>query len=196
MDHAFDAVGDGGGIGGEEPGIEAADAAGRGDRARDQEQAGGIGQQAGVAQTASRRRRVLPVSRPCGRGKARFPRRPRGSRRSASARARDGAIFGLPLIRLASSSFGIGAATGTRLSDLSTRPPGKTNLPGMNTTLSWRLPTSTFGLSPRAIDQDQRRGVLRPAIGMVIGFFFFFLLLGDSSSFRHFHPHQISCLVG
>src|SRR5205085_2655299 len=65
---------------------------------------------------------------------------------TASARAREGAIFGLPLRRLASSSLVIGAATGIRLSVLSTRPPGKTYLPGMNTTLSWRLPTSTFGL--------------------------------------------------
>ena len=67
---------------------------------------------------------------------------------TASARARDAAIFGLPLSRLASSSAEMGAATGMRLSALSTRPPGKTYLPGMNTTLSWRLPTKTFGLSP------------------------------------------------
>jgi hypothetical protein len=39
-------MGDAGSIGGEEARIEAADAAGRGDRARDQEQAGRIGQQA------------------------------------------------------------------------------------------------------------------------------------------------------
>ena len=45
-------------------------------------------------------------------------------------------IFGLPFSRFCSSAFGIGAATGTRLSVLSTRPPGKTNLPGWNTTLS------------------------------------------------------------
>ena len=65
----------------------------------------------------------------------------------ASDFARDGVIFGLPFKRLVSSSFGIGAATGTRLSAVSTRPPGKTNLPGMNTTLSWRFPTSTFGVA-------------------------------------------------
>ena len=64
----------------------------------------------------------------------------------ASARARVGVILGLPFSRFSSSAFGMGAATGTRLSDLSTRPPGKTNLPGMNTTLSWRLPTRTFGV--------------------------------------------------
>src|ERR1700676_1120382 len=44
---------------------------------------------------------------------------------TANERARDGVIFGLPLSRLASSAFGIGAATAMRLSDLSTRPPGK-----------------------------------------------------------------------
>lgn len=45
MHHALDAMGDGGSIRGEETGVEAADPAGRGDGARDQEQAGGIGQQ-------------------------------------------------------------------------------------------------------------------------------------------------------
>src|SRR6266851_9379233 len=57
----------------------------------------------------------------------------------ANERARDGVIFGLPFIRLVSSAFGIAAATGLRLSVLSTRPPAKTNLQGMNKTLSWRL---------------------------------------------------------
>src|SRR5882724_10411773 len=46
MDHAFDAMGDAGCIGGEEARIETADTAGRGDRARDQEEAGWSGQQA------------------------------------------------------------------------------------------------------------------------------------------------------
>ena len=46
VDHAFDAMGDAGSISGEEAGVEAADAAGRGDRARDQEQARRIRQQA------------------------------------------------------------------------------------------------------------------------------------------------------
>src|SRR5260370_25249763 len=35
----------------------------------------------------------------------------------ANARARDGVILGLPFSRLASSGFGIGAATGTRVLD-------------------------------------------------------------------------------
>src|SRR3954451_3669348 len=48
MDHALDAVGDRGSIRGEETRVEALDAAGRGDGARDQEQAGGIGQEACV----------------------------------------------------------------------------------------------------------------------------------------------------
>jgi hypothetical protein len=46
----------------------------------------------------------------------------------------------------------------------------------MNTTLSWRLPTRTFGV---AIDQDQCGGIDRAAIGVVIGFFL------DSGSFAH-----------
>src|ERR1700732_2992458 len=47
---------------------------------------------------------------------------------TAKERARDGVIFGRPFSRFASRASDIGAATGTRLSDLLTRPPGKTNL--------------------------------------------------------------------
>src|SRR6266699_755297 len=46
MDHALDAMGDRGRVRGEESRIETLDAAGRGDGARDQEQAGRIGQEA------------------------------------------------------------------------------------------------------------------------------------------------------
>jgi hypothetical protein len=66
---------------------------------------------------------------------------------TASERARATEIFGLPFNRLVSSAVGIAAATGTRPSAISTRPPGKTNFPGMNTTLSWRLPTRTLGIA-------------------------------------------------
>ncbi len=55
MDHALDAVGDRGGIRREEARVEALDAAGRGDRACDQEQAGRVGQQARI-------RERLPVA--------------------------------------------------------------------------------------------------------------------------------------
>ena len=54
MHHAFDAMRDGRGIGGEEAGVEAADAARRGDRACDQEQARRIGQQARVGERRPR----------------------------------------------------------------------------------------------------------------------------------------------
>jgi len=50
MDHTLDAMGDRGGIRGEEAGVEALDAAGRGDGARDQEQARGVGQQARISE--------------------------------------------------------------------------------------------------------------------------------------------------
>ena len=48
MDHAFDMMGDGGGIGGEKPCIEPPHPARWGDRAGNQEQAGGVGQQPGI----------------------------------------------------------------------------------------------------------------------------------------------------
>ena len=113
---------------------------------------------------------------------------------TASERARDGVIFGLPFRRFASSAFGIGAATGTRLSVLSTRPPGKTNLPGMNTTLSWRLPTRTFGVAHGAIDQDQRGGVDRAAIGVMVGFFLFLDRLAFTVSLISLPPARfVSC---
>jgi hypothetical protein len=44
MHHAFDSMRDGRGIGGEEARVETADAAGRGDRARNQEQPGRVRQ--------------------------------------------------------------------------------------------------------------------------------------------------------
>jgi hypothetical protein len=123
---------------------------------------------------------------PCGRGKARFLRRPREWPRLASARARAGAIFGLPL----QSAFSRGlpgnrsAATGMRLSLASTRPPGNTNFPGMNTTLSCRLPTRTRGTLARSIHKDQRRGVFRAAVRMTVVFGTFLLLSGPFISPR------------
>ena len=50
MDHALDTMGDGRGIGGEKPRIEAPHPAGRGDGAGDQKQAGGVRQQPGFAE--------------------------------------------------------------------------------------------------------------------------------------------------
>ena len=109
----------------------------------------------------------------------------------ASERARDGVIFGLPFSRLASSSFGIGAATGTRLSALSTRPPGKTNLPGMNTTLSWRLPTSTFGW--RRCDRPGSAW-RHPSGGDRDGGRLLFLLF-TAALHQSCHPRLIFCIV-
>src|ERR1700739_963431 len=50
MDYALDAVGDGGRIRGEESCVKTPDTAGRGDRTRNQEKAGRVGQQAGFAE--------------------------------------------------------------------------------------------------------------------------------------------------
>jgi hypothetical protein len=49
MDDAVDAVRDRRSVRREEPGVEAPDASGRGDGARNQEKTGRIGQQAGIA---------------------------------------------------------------------------------------------------------------------------------------------------
>src|SRR5947209_4203107 len=54
MDHALDPMGDGGGVRGEEAGIEAPHTARRGERARDQEQSGRIGQEAGIGKRLPR----------------------------------------------------------------------------------------------------------------------------------------------
>ena len=72
-----------------------------------------------------------------------------------------------------------------RLSDLSTRPPGKTYLPGMNTDLVVAFADQNLRLVAGAVDQDQRRRILGPEIGMVIGFFSF---LYGSRDFAHSIP--------
>ena len=147
MDHALDAVGDGGSVRREEAGIEAPDAAGRGDRARDQEQAGRIGQQAGIGKRLPGAfefwRRAVDLAAEAEPGFL-AGLADRGDRQRARARRRD---LRAALEQIGFELLGDRAATGTRLSDLSTRPPGNTYLPGMNTTLSWRLPTSTFGFA-------------------------------------------------
>ena len=47
----------------------------------------------------------------------------------------------------------------------SMRPPGNTNLPGMNLWPAWRRPSRTFGSDARAVDQHQGRGIARLAVG-------------------------------
>ena len=182
-------MGDRRGVRGEEPGIEPPHAAGRGDRARNQEQPGRVGQQAGLAKR-------LPGAFERGRGaialaseaKAGFLAglADRGDRQRARPRRRD--------LRDCLSADWLRAASGSARRPecgcliLSTRPPGKTNLPGMNTTLSWRLPTRTFGVAAAAIDQDQRGGIHRAAIGVMVGFLF---VLSRSLVFAHLAPADL-----
>ena len=75
-----------------------------------------------------------------------------------------------------------------RLSALSTRPPGKNIFARHEHHLVVALADQDLRLVAGAIDQDQRRRVLGPEIGMVIGFFSFVL---RRSQLRSFHPHLL-----
>src|SRR5689334_11539420 len=127
MDHAFDPMRNRRGIRGKEAGIETPHSAGRRDRAGDEEKTGWIWQKPRFGERLPwpvKLRGVPSVLRP-----KQSPVSSQASRIAAMAseRAREGVILGLPFRRFRSRAVGIGAATGTRLSVLSTRPPGKTN---------------------------------------------------------------------
>ena len=178
MDHALDAMGDGGGIRGEEARVEAPDAAGRGDRARDQEQAGRIGQKAGI-------RERLPGAVELGRLAVGFAAEAkpgllagladRGDRRATCARPAE--IFGLPLSRFCFELFGDGSRDRHAIIRLVDAPAGKDELAGHEHHLVVALADQHFWDRAGAIDQDQRRRIPRPVIGMVIGFLLFRLLI-------------------
>ena len=67
---------------------------------------------------------------------------------SASARQREAVIKGEPAISFSSTYASRMPATGTDRSCGSTRPPGNTNLFGLNLTRAFRRPISTFGSRP------------------------------------------------
>ena len=160
--------------------------AGRGDRARDQKQAGRIGQQAGVAERLPyavefwRRSIALAAEAKPGflAGLA-----DRGDRQRSRARRRR--------LRTAFHQIGFKFLRNRRrnrnaviqLVDAAAR---KHEFAGHEHHLVVALADQDFWDCAGAIDQDQRRGIHRPAIGMMIGLFFFF---DDACRFAHFAPH-------
>src|ERR1700693_10668 len=92
MDDALDAMGNGRGVGGEEPGVEASYAARRGDRARDKEQPGRVWQEPSLGERLprplERRRRAVALAAKTEAGLL-AGLADRGDRKRACARRRD-----------------------------------------------------------------------------------------------------------
>ena len=182
MDHALDAMGDGGGIGGEEPGIEAADAAGRRDRARNQKQSGRIGQQAGLGKR-------LPCAFQGRRGAIALASEAepgffagladRGDRQRARARRRD---LRAALEQVVFKRFRDWRCHGNAVVGFVDPAAGKDEFAGHEHHLVVALADQNFWRGGGAIDQDQRGGVDGSTIGVMVGFFLFFV------SLAHFAP--------
>jgi len=162
---------------------------GRGDRACDQKQSGRVRQQAGLGKgfpwaLECRRRAIAlaPQTKPgflAGFADRRDRQRARPRRRDLRA-----ALHQVGFELLCDRGGDRNAVVG-----LVDAAAGKTNLPGMNTTLSWRLPTRTSAWRP-CDRPDQRGGVDGAAIGVMVGF----LLV--SCNFAHLAPRPcVSCFL-
>jgi len=184
MNHALDAMGNRGGIGGEEAGVEAADAAGRGDRPRNQEQARRIGQQACIRERrpgAFQLDRLVYLAAEAEAGfLAGFA--DRCYRKRTRARSYD---FGAALEQISFEFLGDRGGNGHAVVSLVEAAAGKHELARHEHHIVMALADQHLWLLAGTIDQDQRRRILRPKVGMMIGFFFF---LGRGSSFGHSIP--------
>ena len=150
MDDALDAPGDGARVDHEEARVEPPHPAGRRDRARkkvdarrapDRRRPRRSGPRRPAADSPARRNRGR---RPQGRS----PRKSRESRRARSPARTPAKGAGTRRFSFSSTIGSSAPATAIRRSSGSTRPPGKTNLPGMNLWPPCRLPISTFGSGP------------------------------------------------
>ena len=191
-------MGDGGRVSGKKARIEALHAARRCDRTRDQVQRGkvrrhlaspnGFQLPSNFALTPSV---GLPMQRPVSSQASRIA-------ELASARA----------YAPAKSSGFLGRPGEVRARQGSARQPPpccpsdrrghrKHHAPGMNTTLSCRLPTRTFGFASGPVDQDQRRCILRPNRWMLGGVFPIISRIGQFRALRGRFGHsplKFACL--
>ena len=127
--------------------------------------------------------------RPCGRGRGRFPRRPRGSRRPRAPRPRR-CDLRAALEQIGFELAGNRRGDGNAVVGLVDAAAGKNIFARHEHHLVVAFADQHLRLVAGAIDQDQRRGVLGPEIGMVIGFFFFFF---GGRSFGHSIPILCFC---
>ncbi len=180
-------MGDGRSVRGEEPGIEAPHAAGRGDGAGDQKQSGWVGQQAGLGERLPRaveiRRGAIALAPETQAGFF-AGLADRGDRQRSRARRRD---LRTALQQIGFERAGNRRGNGNAVIRLVDTAAGKDELAGHEHHLVVALADQDFWDGGGAIDQDQRGGVNRSAIGVMIGFFlclFFF----DLFSLAHFAP--------
>jgi len=172
MDHAFDAMGDSRSIRGEEARIKTPHAAGRGDSACDQEQAGRIRQQTGIGERfpgAIELYRLIDLAAQAETGfLAGLADGGVGERPRAAWRDLRTALEKIGLELIADRSRNGNAVV--RLVDASAR---ENILARHEHHIVVALADQNFWLVAGAIDQDQRRGILGPKVRVVIGFFFF-----------------------
>ncbi len=172
MDHAFDAMGDAGSICGEEARVEAADAAGRGDRARDQEQVGRIGQQARFRERLPGAVEFYGFFNLAAEAETGFLAgfADRGDReRPRAGRCDLRATLEQVGFELSGNRRGNRNAV-VRLVDAAA---GKNIFARHEHHFVVALADQNLRLVAGAVDQDQRGCILGPEIGMVIGFFSF-----------------------
>ncbi len=164
-------MGDGGGVRGEEPRVEAPDPAGRGDRARDQEQPGRIGQEASIGKRLPRagqcRHRAIDLAPETKTGFL-AGLADRGDRERTRARWRD---LRAALQEVCFKRFGDGCGHRNAAVGLVDAAAGKDEFAGHEHHLVVALADQDLWRCGAAIDQDQRGGIDRAAIGVMVGFF-------------------------
>ncbi len=147
-DHALDLVGDRGGVAGEESGVEALRPPRRGDGAGDEVDVAEVGVDIGLGEfgpdLAGRGRRLVALHAEQQAGfLGHF-----AHRRQRHAAREFGAWSRRPVPAVCACVPGCSSLTADMArSSASMRPPGNTNLPGMNLWPWWRRPSSTFGRS-------------------------------------------------
>src|SRR5205823_14141700 len=186
MDHSLDAMGYAGRVSREKSGIEAPHAARRGDSAGDQKQPGRVGQQACLAKRLPRacevRRSII----------ARSPETKtgfftglanRGDCQRTSARGRD---LGAALQKILLKRLWNGRSDGHAVIRPVDATAGKDEFAGHEHHVVVALADQNLWRGGATVDQDQRGGVHRAPIGMVIGFLF------DLFSLAHIAPGALS----
>src|SRR3984957_12649019 len=173
MDYPLHALGDGGVIRGEKPCVEAAHAAGRRDGARDQKQSGRIGQQArlaeGLPRAFERRRSAIALAPEAETGFL-TGLADRGDGKRACAR---GADLWAPLQQIFLERLRDRGCDGNAVVVLVNTAAGKDEFAGHEHHLVVAFADQHLRDGGGAIDQDQRGGVYRAAIGVVVGFLLF-----------------------
>src|SRR5580698_3365905 len=196
MDHALDTMGDAGSVSGKEARVKTPDAAGRRDRARNQEKPGRVGQEPGLGKRLpgafeARCRAVALASEAKAGLLAGLA--DRGHRKRACARGGDfRAAFQEIFFQRLRDWRGDGNAI-VRLVDTAT---GKDEFAGHEYHLVVAFADENLCSGCGSIDQDQRGGVDGTAIGMMVGFFLDFWCFWCFAHFASERPRHLLLFEG